>query len=80
MSPPETRLGAQQQTADNKEEDPVSKYLPEIGKKGAQARAKVLSPEQRKEIAKEGREGLRQGSQQEGPGAGQETPPEVANR
>jgi len=36
----------------NKEQDPVSKYLSEIGRKGAQARAKVLSPEQRKEIAK----------------------------
>jgi len=33
-------------------EDPVSKYLSEIGRKGAHARAKRLTPEERKEIAK----------------------------
>jgi len=33
-------------------DDPVSKYLSEIGRKGAYARAKRLTPEQRKEIAK----------------------------
>jgi len=33
-------------------EDPVSKYLSELGRKGAQARAKKLSAEQRREIAK----------------------------
>jgi hypothetical protein len=32
--------------------DPVSKYLSTIGRKGALARAKRLTPEQRKEIAK----------------------------
>ena len=36
----------------NQDQDPVSKYLSEIGRRGAKARAKVLSPEQRKEIAK----------------------------
>ena len=34
------------------EQDPVSKYLSEIGRKGAHSRAKRLSPEQRKEIAR----------------------------
>jgi len=34
------------------DEDPVSKYLSEIGRKGAHARAKRLTAEQRKEIAK----------------------------
>jgi hypothetical protein len=33
-------------------EDPVSKYLSEIGRKGASVRAKRLTPEQRSEIAK----------------------------
>jgi hypothetical protein len=33
-------------------DDPVSKYLSEIGRKGAYARAKKLTPERRKEIAK----------------------------
>ena|SRR5215471_10114973 len=33
------------------DEDPVSKYLSEIGRKGGQARAKRLTPERRKEIA-----------------------------
>jgi Spy/CpxP family protein refolding chaperone len=33
------------------QDDPVSKYLSEIGRKGAIARAKRLTPEQRKEIA-----------------------------
>jgi hypothetical protein len=32
--------------------DPVSKYLSDIGRKGGKARAKQLTPEQRKEIAK----------------------------
>jgi general stress protein YciG len=34
------------------EEDQVSKYLSQIGRKGGQSRAKRLSPEQRKEIAR----------------------------
>jgi general stress protein YciG len=34
------------------DEDQVSKYLSEIGRKGGHARAKRLSPEQRSEIAK----------------------------
>ena len=33
-------------------DDPVSKYLSEIGRRGGQSRAKRLTPEQRKEIAK----------------------------
>ena len=33
------------------EEDPVSKYLSGIGRKGGYSRAKRLTPEQRKEIA-----------------------------
>jgi hypothetical protein len=33
------------------DQDPVSKYLSEIGKKGARARAKRLTSEQRKQIA-----------------------------
>jgi general stress protein YciG len=34
------------------DEDQVSKYLSEIGRKGGHARAKRLTPEVRKEIAK----------------------------
>jgi|HubBroStandDraft_2_1064218.scaffolds.fasta_scaffold1078298_2 general stress protein YciG len=34
------------------EQDQVSKYLSEIGRRGGQARAKRLTPEERKEIAK----------------------------
>lgn len=34
------------------EDDQVSKYLSEIGRKGARARAKKLTAEQRSEIAK----------------------------
>jgi general stress protein YciG len=34
------------------EPDQVSKYLSEIGRKGGNARAKNLSPERRREIAK----------------------------
>lgn len=34
------------------EEDPVSKYLSEIGRRGGYSRAKRLSPEKLKEIAK----------------------------
>jgi general stress protein YciG len=36
------------------EEDPVSKYLSQIGRKGGQSRAKRLTPEQRKEIGIKG--------------------------
>jgi general stress protein YciG len=34
------------------DEDQVSKYLSEIGRKGGQSRAKRLTPEERREIAK----------------------------
>ena len=34
------------------EQNDVSKYLSEIGRRGAHARAKRLTPEQRKEIAR----------------------------
>jgi hypothetical protein len=34
------------------DEDPVSKYLSDIGRKGGYSRAKRLTPDQRREIAK----------------------------